>query len=35
MATSKWDRIADDQFNAMPTDFQDAWRDLRDRVSKR
>lgn len=35
MARRNWDKIADDQFNSMPTDFQDAWRDLRDRVNKR
>lgn len=35
MARKNWDKIANDQFNAMPVDFQDAWKDLRDRVNKR
>ncbi len=28
-----WDQVADDQFNAMPKDYQDGWRDLRDYVN--
>lgn len=35
MARKDWDKIADDQFNSMPVDFQDAWSDLRSRVKKR
>jgi len=30
-----WDRVAEDQFNAMPPDYQDGWRDLRDYVNSR
>lgn len=29
-----WDKIAEAQFQAMPADFQDDWRDLRDYVNK-
>lgn len=35
MPRRNWDKIADNQFNSMPVDFQDAWRDLRERVNKR
>jgi hypothetical protein len=30
-----WDKVAADQFKAMPADFQDDWRDLRNLVIKR
>jgi hypothetical protein len=30
-----WDKVAADQFKAMPADFQDDWRDLRNIVIKR
>ena len=29
-----WDRIADEQFNSMPEDYQDGWRDLIEYVNK-
>lgn len=29
-----WDKVAEAQFQAMPSDFQDDWRDLRDYVNK-
>jgi hypothetical protein len=30
-----WDKVADDQFKAMPADFQADWSDLRNMVNKR
>lgn len=30
-----WDKVAENQFNAMPKDYQDGWRDLRDYVNQR
>jgi hypothetical protein len=30
-----WERVAEAQFNAMPDDWQDDWRDLREMVNKR
>lgn len=30
-----WEKVAEDQFKAMPTEFQDDWRDLRNLVINR
>jgi hypothetical protein len=31
MARKNWNKIAEKQFESMPTDYQDSWRDLRER----
>lgn len=34
MSKSKWDKIAEQQFKHMPTNFQSDWQDLRHKVSR-
>jgi DNA-binding ferritin-like protein (Dps family) len=31
MARKNWDEIAEQQFKTLPADYQDSWRELRER----
>ncbi len=34
MRERKWDKIARDQFQTMPTDFRNDWHELRKKIYK-
>lgn len=34
MSRSKWDKIADKEFEALDREWQDEWSDLRERVNR-
>lgn len=34
MSQKNWDKVARSQFEQMPSDFQDDWNDLRQKVEK-
>jgi hypothetical protein len=31
---TNWKKVADEQFNAMPKEFQDDWQELRNQVNR-
>jgi DNA-binding ferritin-like protein (Dps family) len=35
MSRKNWAKVADEQFNQLPKDYQEDWKSLRNRVKKR
>jgi DNA-binding ferritin-like protein (Dps family) len=35
MTRKNWTKIADEQFNQLPKDYQEDWKTLRERVNRR